>query len=61
MNTKQFESQVKKIIKKYNLLKKSDKVMVAVSGGKDSMTVLYLLKKFGYNVSALHINLEMGK
>jgi tRNA(Ile)-lysidine synthase TilS/MesJ len=25
------------------------------------MSVLYLLKKFGYNVSALHINLEMGK
>ena len=61
MNTKQFESRVKQTIKKYNLLKKSDKVLVAVSGGKDSMTVLYLLKKFGYNVSALHINLEMGK
>jgi len=61
MNTKQFESRVKQTIKKYNLLKKSDKVLVAVSGGKDSMTVMYLLKKFGYNVSALHINLEMGK
>ena len=61
MNPSQFESKVKETIKKYNLLKKSDKVIVAISGGKDSMTVLYLLKKFGYNVSALHINLEMGK
>jgi uncharacterized protein (TIGR00269 family) len=61
MNTKQFESKVKQTIKKYKLLSKKDKVIVAVSGGKDSMTVLYLLKKFGYNVSALHINLEMGK
>jgi len=61
MNIKQFERKVKQTIQKYNLLKKSDKVIVAISGGKDSMTVLYLLKKFGYNVSALHINLEMGK
>jgi uncharacterized protein (TIGR00269 family) len=61
MNQKQFEAKVRETIKKYNLLSKKDKVMVAISGGKDSMTVLYLLKKFGYNVSALHINLEMGK
>jgi uncharacterized protein (TIGR00269 family) len=56
-----FEQKVRQTIKKYNLLSKKDKVIVAVSGGKDSMTVLYLLKKFGYKVSALHINLEMGK
>jgi uncharacterized protein (TIGR00269 family) len=61
MNQKQFESKVKQTIQKYKLLGKKDKVIVAISGGKDSMTVLYLLKKFGYNVSALHINLEMGK
>jgi len=61
MNQKQFETKVKQTIKQYKLLDKKDKVMVAISGGKDSMTVLYLLKKFGYNVSALHINLEMGR
>ena len=61
MNTKQFERKVESTVQKYNLLSKKDKVIVAISGGKDSMTVLYLLKKFGYNVSALHINLEMGK
>jgi len=61
MNPSQFERKVKQTIQKYNLLKKSDKVLVALSGGKDSMTVLFLLKKFGYDISALHINLEMGK
>ena len=60
MDIKQFERKVQQTIKRYKLLDKRDKVLVALSGGKDSMTVLYLLKKFRYNVSALHINLEMG-
>ncbi|MFH2019848.1 MAG: TIGR00269 family protein [archaeon] len=38
------------------MLNKSDKVAVAVSGGKDSLTVLSLLSKFGYNVFALAID-----
>lgn len=57
---KKFESQVKNTIEKYKLAKKKDKILVAISGGKDSTTVLYLLKKFGYKVEALHINLLMG-
>ncbi|MEM2956500.1 MAG: TIGR00269 family protein [Candidatus Pacearchaeota archaeon] len=61
MKINDFEKKVRQIIQKYRLVNKKDKVIVAVSGGKDSMTVLYLLNKFGYNVSALHINLEMGR
>ncbi len=41
-----FEQRFKKTIKKYSLLKKNDVVVVGVSGGKDSMTVLHLLNKF---------------
>ncbi len=56
----EFENKVKKAIKKYRLIDKKDKILVAASGGKDSTVVLYLLKKLGYNVSALHINLHLG-
>jgi len=55
------EQKIKNTIKKYRLLNKSDKIVTAASGGKDSTVILYLLKKFGYNVSALHINLHLGK
>ena len=41
-----FEQRFRKTIRKYNLLKKKDVVVVGVSGGKDSMTVMHLLNKF---------------
>jgi uncharacterized protein (TIGR00269 family) len=51
---------VKQTIKEYKLLSKRDRVIVACSGGKDSTTVLYLLKKFGYKPEALIIDLKIG-
>ena len=42
-------------------INKKDKVLVALSGGKDSTVVAYVLKKFGYNnLEAIHIDLKMG-
>ncbi|MBU0898748.1 MAG: TIGR00269 family protein [Nanoarchaeota archaeon] len=53
-----FEREVKEIIKEYKLLDKKDKVIVACSGGKDSTSILYIIKKFGYNPDALIIDLS---
>jgi uncharacterized protein (TIGR00269 family) len=56
---REFENRVKKTIKEYKLLSR-EKILVACSGGKDSTTILYLLKKLGYDVEAITINAFIG-
>ncbi len=61
MNPQQkLEEKVKQTLKNINISKKS-KILVALSGGKDSSVVAYLLKKFGYNIEGFHIDLKIGK
>ena len=48
--------KVKSIIKKYNLINEEDKVLIGVSGGPDSITLLNTLYKLGYNICTAHIN-----
>lgn len=55
------EQKVKQTISRYKLFNKKEKIIVALSGGKDSSVVAYLLKKFDFNIEAMHINLNMGK
>ncbi|MAF50710.1 MAG: TIGR00269 family protein [Nanoarchaeota archaeon] len=42
---KYFEKKAIKTIKQYKLIEKNDHVMVACSGGKDSLSLLYVLNK----------------
>ncbi len=53
-----FENRVETAIKKYSMFSRTDRLLVAVSGGKDSTTLWYVLWKLGYDVTA--INIDVG-
>ncbi|MBU0552046.1 tRNA 2-thiocytidine(32) synthetase TtcA [Myxococcota bacterium] len=54
--------QIQRALIDYQLLKEGDRVMVAVSGGKDSYTLLEMLHRararapFGYEILAVHLD-----
>lgn len=52
-----FIRQVAKAIRRYRMLSPGASVMVAVSGGKDSLVVADVLSRLGYAVRGLHISL----
>ncbi|MCK5449509.1 adenine nucleotide alpha hydrolase family protein [Candidatus Pacearchaeota archaeon] len=54
------EKNARDTIMKHSLIEKTDKVVVALSGGKDSVAVLYMLHRFGYDVEGLMIDLGIG-
>lgn len=52
--------QVMKAIDKFDMLTKEDRVLVAVSGGKDSLAVWDLLIDLGYQADGLYVGLGIG-
>lgn len=50
------EKKVDATITKYKLITKKDKIVVGVSGGKDSLSILYLLRKYTKNIVAVCID-----
>jgi len=53
--------QVAKAIKDHSMIEPSDRVLVAVSGGKDSLAVWDILVELGYQADGLYIGLGIGE
>lgn len=49
-------AEVERAVQRHHLLVKGERVLVAVSGGVDSMVLLFTLKKLGYAVEAGHVD-----
>ncbi|PKO11307.1 MAG: tRNA(Ile)-lysidine synthetase [Chloroflexi bacterium HGW-Chloroflexi-2] len=52
--------QTERNINKYKLFTKDDRVLVAVSGGKDSLALWDVLSKLGYMTAGVYINLGIS-
>jgi uncharacterized protein (TIGR00269 family) len=49
--------QTERFIRKYSMFERHEKILVAVSGGKDSLSLWDLLVRLGYQVDGLYIGL----
>ncbi|MFY9269998.1 MAG: TIGR00269 family protein [Candidatus Manganitrophaceae bacterium] len=52
--------QVEKAIEEGKMFRREEPVMVAVSGGKDSLALWEILIRLGYRTTGLHLNLGIG-
>ena len=53
-------NQVSRAIKSHRMFAPDDRILVAVSGGKDSLTLWAILLKLGYRADALYVDLGIG-
>jgi tRNA-5-methyluridine54 2-sulfurtransferase len=53
--------QTERFIKKYGMFTKEDKILVAVSGGKDSLSLWDILNRLGYHADGLYIGLGIDE
>lgn len=65
MRKSSLQEKVEKTVQRYNLIKNGDAIIVAVSGGPDSITLLHILykmrKSFNLKLFVAHINHQIRK
>src|ERR1700675_639049 len=55
-----FRGQVERAIRHFDMLGAGDRVLVAVSGGKDSLALWDVLLDLGYDATGLYLGLGIG-
>jgi uncharacterized protein (TIGR00269 family) len=55
-----FREQVRRAIEKHRMFARADRILVAVSGGKDSLALWDLLLEDGYDATGLYLGLGIG-
>ncbi|MHB8109504.1 MAG: ATP-binding protein [Syntrophorhabdaceae bacterium] len=55
-----FENRVRTTIRRYDLINAGDRPVVAVSGGKDSLSLWVLLARMGIQADGVYVNLGIG-
>lgn len=60
-----FERRIRRALEKHKMVLEGDRVLVALSGGKDSAALLFALKRLsasmGFELHATHFHLNMGE
>jgi len=59
--TSWFEKRVQKTIDEFKMFSRNEKILIAVSGGKDSLALWNVLSKLGYEADGFYINLGIGE
>jgi len=55
-----FENQVERTIRQYHMFTRQEAVLVAISGGKDSLALWDVLLRLGYRADGIHIDLGIN-
>lgn len=53
--------QTQRFIEKYHMFQPKDHILIAVSGGKDSLSLWEILSRLGYTTTGLHIDLGIDE
>ncbi len=55
-----FERYTERTVKEFRMFGPRDRILVTVSGGKDSLSLWYVLRKLGYEADGFYLHLGIG-